>query len=283
MSHRHRSKQSSLGMTVALVAALLCLCAIPASAAPMSRRDSSGLTESDPAVTPADLSASGADAYEPDNTRATARLMQIGSAPEDHTLNSARDEDWYHIMVSDGPGYLRIGATGAFGFDEYGENGEKAASGRDDAPRPGAKLAEQVLILPYEHWKGHRQKSYYIRISNVGNGPIVYRLSAISELPAFDMGALSAELASEDYITAVAEGDLRTVLNMTRSQTTTEQVTGLRENLFNRTEPLWLDAVVHYPVSHNMVRDAGRYENSPIQRVIWTSSEAGTAYALEVK
>ncbi len=265
----------------AIVALFIIFCFITTASAfavPIEYNDDGDIRESDPGVTPADLSFQGADSFEPDDTSVTARAIRIGSAPEDHTLQSRQDKDWFHVMCKDGPGYLRIGATEPIGLDYYDEEGEHMSLVEWSAPGSGAVLAEDISILPYDLVKGWGQAGYYFRIRNLSDKPVIYRLSAASELPDRDVGMESAQLAAERYIFSIAEGDLRQFFEATRSHVTTAQITSLREDLFKKTELFRLDLGCNYPGWD----DPESFENRPVQRMIWASTEDQKGYALEV-
>ncbi len=264
----------------AVVALFIIFCSITTASAfavPIDN-EAGDIRESDPGVTPTDLSFQGADSFEPDDTSATARVIRIDSAPEDRTLYSRQDKDWLHIMCKDGPGYLRIGATGPIGIDYYGEEGESFKEVECSGPVSRAVLTEDVDVLPYDLVKGWGQAGYYFRIRNLSDKPVIYRLSAISELPDRDVGMESAQLAAEHYIFSIAEGDLRHYFEATRSHVTAVQITSLRKDLFKKTEPFRFDLGCRYPGWD----DPESFENRPVQRMIWASTEDYKGYALEV-
>lgn len=234
-----------------------------------------GIRMSDPGVTPANLSFHGVDTYEPDDTSATARLLRLGAAPEDHTLHSRQDEDWYYVRDSDGPGYLRIGATGPIGVDGHGQQGPG-----DDHPAPGsgATLVQIIDVLPYDGRINSGRKGYHYRVRNLSNNPIAYRVSAVSELPLSEVGVPTAQIAAEHYVSAISEGNSRDFFEMTRSHVSTRRISALRQALFGRTEPFFLANEYGSPGFGY----SEKYENRPVQRMIWATEGNQSAYALEV-
>ncbi len=194
------------------------------------------IRESDTSVTPANLAAAGEDAYEPDNNRSEALLIQMDSIPQDHTLGTRSDEDWYQVKYSDGAGYIRIGATGPIRFEDF-DQGEPAMLSESDPPGPGATLVEDVHILPHYGMKGRKDKTLYFKIMSLSDNPIVYRLSVVSERPLADVGVPTSEIAADEYLYSIASGDLRTLFDVTRLRMTTEQVTAIRDDLFGQTKP----------------------------------------------
>ncbi len=245
------------------------------SAAPITYNDEGDIRKSDTSVTPTDLSASGRDIHEPDNNRGEARLIRMDSAPQDHTLPTRDDEDWYQIKYSDGPGYIRIGATGPIRLEDFDEQGTPNLLSGSDPPGPGATLIEDVHILPHDLRKGRKSETLYIKIQSLSDDPIAYRLSVVSELPLHDIGAPTPEIAADEYLSSIASGNLRTLFEMTRSQITTDQATALRENLFGQTKPFQPDnGFGPWPGEGSKLK--------LVQRVIGGSLEAKQVYSFVV-
>ncbi len=228
---------------------------------PIDFNDEGDIRISDPGVTPADLYDTNPDDYEPDDTRADAKPLQIDSPPQNHTIHADDDEDWYQISSSD-KAYLIIGATGPIKIEDDGASDERYP------PGSRAMLMQTIwYVLP-----GDR----YVRISNLSDSPIVYRLSAVSKLPLIDRGIETAHDAAFEYIYAVAEGDRKTLFKTTRKRITKDQATSLRKKLFGQAEPIDID--IHRGVSDG----SWESEYDLVQKMLLGSLENQQFYAFIV-
>lgn len=223
------------GIIVALlVSSLVFLSASPAFAVTAWWEEPGMVVEADAAVTPADLSGRTPDAFEPDDSLKLAKPLRIDGELQDRVVVQG-DEDWFVLRAADGPGYIRIGATGpiqvsAAPGDDFGGGVFEAEY---DGPQQGADLLETSLRSITERAINLDVDRAHMRITTSSRTPIAYRISFVSELPENRVGgAYGPGIAAQNYITAVAEGNLTTLYRTTRTRYTEQEATALREQLF---------------------------------------------------
>jgi hypothetical protein len=261
----------TIGVVLAVALAVPCT----ASAVTAWRDEPGDVVQADSAITPADLTGHTPDAYEPDNTMATARALRIGAQPVDRVVGPG-DQDIFVMTTSDGPGYVRIGTTGPLNMTEgtgASLNGDRDSS--HDGPAQGAVLAELSLSSLAELAKGRGDKRAYLRVTTPSRTPVAYRISFVREMPPTRVGGVyNAGETAHEYLSAVADADLTGLYRATRRHFTSEEASALRARLFGVSDVGkygWIDHVAD-PGTDAEARDA-----LPVQHVIISDETSVTA------
>jgi hypothetical protein len=222
-----------------------------------------------------------------DNTMDTADTLRIGDKPFDRVI-SIGDQNWFLLEANDGPGYIRIGATGPINFTTASLGPNKGLqggmSGSFDGPSEGAALLETSITSITELAAIRRHKQAYMKISTSSPTPVSYRISFVSELPENRVGcAYGPGVAANQYIMALArESSLSNLYRTTRIRYTKEQAMALREKLFGTKRHLGLSLQMH---SKDPSADINAIGKLPIQHIILTDDESmkeGKAWAFVV-
>lgn len=223
------------------------------------------VVQADDAITPADLTGATPDAFEPDDTLASAVPLPVGSAPVDRVV-VAGDEDHFVLLAADGPGYIRIGTTAPIDINQgTGDSADNGISTTDFEPQDeGVDLLEMSLTSTTDMAANQGVERAYIRITTKSKTPVAYRISFVSELPLSRVGgAYGPGVLAQEYLHAVAVGDSTAIFRATRTRLTTDAVTDLRYKLF-RTRSVFevglsehwvdpdpdIDALQSLPVQH---------------------------------
>lgn len=193
------------------------------------------LVEADDAISPPVMT-SRAQISDHANSLETARPLRIGAAPLDSLIMAGLD-DWYVLLTEDGPGYIRIGATGPLMTNSApkvpGKDFGDGFSSVLDGPQNGAALVATSLTSITEYARNWKAQRSHMRIRTNSTTPVAYRISFVSELPANRVGANEPGIAANQYIMALAqEGPLHDLYRTTRVRYTITQAIALREKLF---------------------------------------------------
>lgn len=243
--------------------------------------------EADEAVTPVMIAGESSKKFEPTSTRANARILRVEATPLDGAIVAGK-EDWYILSTEDGPGYVRIGATGPIMTSAEPEVPGKDFNGGFtadyEAPSEGATLLEvsQAAITDYAvNWKAKRS---FVKIGTKSKVPVSYRISFVKELPENRVGCLTPMIAANQYIQALGRRlSLSEIYHATRKKFTGDEAEVLRENLFKTKKPLSLGLQEHHKDPNF---DPNRMEMSPIQDIIiadFVSKNDWRAWAFVVK
>ncbi|WP_224984599.1 hypothetical protein [Geomonas agri] len=199
------------------------------------------LVEADEAVTPARTSGQRLTVTSANNSLSTARALTVGGTPVDGVIVTGM-KSWYAVAAEDGPGYIRIGATGPLLIEDAIElPGQVPAafgpwSRKSVAPQRGAALIETSMISVTDLARIRKAQRGLIRISTESTTPVAYRISFVSELPESRIGsAYGPGSAANQYILALANGGpLTDLYRTTRIRYTRERAVALREQLFGK-------------------------------------------------
>ncbi|MBU5614201.1 hypothetical protein [Geomonas azotofigens] len=199
------------------------------------------LVQADQAVTPAAAGGQPMTVTTANNSFGTARALPVGGAPVDGVIVTGM-KSWYVVAAGDGPGYIRIGATGPLLIEDAIElPGREAGpwSRKSVSPRNGAQLVETSMISITDLARIRKAPRGFIRLSTDSTTPVAFRISFVSELPESRIGsAYGPGSAASQYITALANGGpLNDLYRTTRIRYTKEQATALREKLFGKPGP----------------------------------------------
>lgn len=225
--------------------------------------------EADEAVTPLMIVGESSKKFEQTSIRANAQALNLEATPLDGALVAGK-EDWYILSTEDGPGYVRIGATGPIMTSAEPEVPGKDFNGGFtadyEAPSQGATLLEvsQTAITDYAvNWKAKRS---FLKIGTKSNVPVFYRISFVKELPENRVGCLTPMIAADQYIEALGRrSSLSELYRATRKKFTVVEAEALREKLFKTKEPLSLSLQQHHKDPNF---DPIRMEMSPVQDII---------------
>jgi len=243
--------------------------------------------EADEAVTPLMIAGESSQKFEPTSTRANAQALRIEATPLDGAIVAGK-EDWYILSTEDGPGYVRIGATGPIMTSAEPEVPGKDFNGGFtadyEAPSDGATLLEvsETAITGYAvNWKAKRS---FMKIGTKSKVPVSYRISFVKELPENRVGYLTPMIAANQYIQALGRRSrLSELYRATRKKFTVDEAEVLREKLFKTKKPLSLGLQEHHKDPNF---DPNRMEMSPIQDIIladFVSENDWRAWAFVVK
>lgn len=244
------------------------------------------LVEADEAIIPV-ISETPPNPNRWDNTMETADPLRVGDKPFDRAISTG-DQNWFLLDANDGPGYIRIGATGPINFMTSSRGPDKdlqgGMTGSFDGPSEGAALLETSITSITELAAIRRHKQAYMKISTSSPTPVSYRISFVSELPENRVGcAYGPGVAADQYIMALArESSLSDLYRTTRIRYTKEQAMALREKLFGTTRHLGLSLQKHMK---DLSADVNAIGTLPIQHIILTDDESmkeGTGWAFVV-
>ncbi|NTU79815.1 MAG: bacillolysin [Chloroflexales bacterium] len=123
----------------------------------------------------------GEDAYEPDNSRATARSITVGGAAQDHNFHQAGDEDWVSFSAVISTPYVietfDLGTTSDTVLELYNSAGTLLAS-NDDIPGSWASRigwtapASGVYTVKVRHYWGSGGATTSYRLRVTGTAPV---------------------------------------------------------------------------------------------------------------
>jgi hypothetical protein len=274
-------------MTLLTTTAIIASSALPAMAVTAWWSESSMIVEADEAITPADLSGNTPDVFEPDNKMEEAKSLRVGASPQDHVILKG-DEDWYVLEGKDGPGYIRVGATGSIIIDDGpykpGEDFEWGGAHTEyNDDLKGADLIEGSNCAVTGQVSNWNVEKGYMRITTKSTKPIAYRISFVSELPENRIGTIGASIVADNYITSVAYGNLTEIYRSTRKRYTEEQATELRESLFGLRDKIGENGFWLHSKERSV--DPNAIEMKPLQHIILsdeTSTSEGRHWAFVI-
>ena len=176
-----------------------------------------------------------------ETVKKSSQPLCAGAPPIDNTIEQ-NQEQWFILNAKDGPGYIRIGATGPlFLKDAPYVNGKKwglgGAISSYNGPQNDADLIEisatsitQMALI----WK---VDSAFLKIKTNSIVPVLYRISFVSELPLTRTGCrYGPGVAADTYITAVSMGNTADLYNVTRIRFSEKETTKLRIKLFGSSD-----------------------------------------------
>jgi len=245
------------------------------------------VVEADEAVTPLMIAGESSNKFEPTSTRANAQTLRVEATPLDGAIVAGR-EDWYILSTEDGPGYVRIGATGPIMTSAEPEVPGKDFNGGFtadyEAPREGATLLEVSQTAVTGYAVNRKAKRSFMKIGTKSKVPVSYRISFVKELPENRVGYLAPIVAANQYIEALGRrSSLSELYRATRKKFTFDEAEVLREKLFKTKKPLSLSLQMHHKDPNF---DPNRMEMSPIQDIIiadFVSENDWRAWAFVVK
>jgi len=173
----------------------------------------------------------------------SAQPLRIEGKPIDRTIAHGEDH-WYILHAIDGPGFIRMGATGSLSIVEapYKEGqkwGPGGAISSYDGPEQNADILEIAPVSPTHLAIRWRVPTAFMRIRTEDKRPVAYRISFVAELPEKRIGGLYGPgVAARGYILAVASGDTAEVYRITRTRFSFQQVSDLRKKLFGSTKTI---------------------------------------------
>ena len=245
------------------------------------------VVEADDAVTPFMIAGESSKQLESTSSRANARALRVGATPLDGVLE-AEKEEWYILSTEDGPGYIRIGATGSIMTST-----EPEVPGNDfmggftadyESPGGGATLLEVSQTVITGRAVNGKVKRSFMKIGTKSKVPVSYRISFVKELPETRVGCLTPQIAASQYIEALGRrSSLSELYRATRKKFTVDEAEVLRENLFRTKKPLNLSIQEHHKDPNF---DPNRMEMSSIQDIIiadFVSENDWRAWAFVVK
>lgn len=163
--------------------------------------------------------------------------LRIEAKPIDKSITKAKDH-WYVLYAKDGTGFVRIGSTGPLLLvdapykegQKWGLGGSRSSYGK---PELGADLIEISTLSPSHLAIRWRVEKAFLKIHTESEEPIHYRISFVSELPIERTGGrYGPGVAANNYIMAVANGNLTELYRTTRTKYSARDAEKLRNKLF---------------------------------------------------
>ncbi len=181
-----------------------------------------------------------------------AQPLRIETKPIDKIITKAKDH-WYVLYAKDGTGFVRIGSTGPLLLvdapykegQKWGLGGSRSSYGK---PENGADLIEISTLSPSDLAIRWRVEKAFLQIHTESEEPIHYRISFVSELPKERTGGrYGPGVAADNYIMAVARGDLTDLYNTTRKKNSVKDARKLRKKLFGVDENIEIGSTHRKP------------------------------------
>jgi len=132
------------------------------------------------------LTSAAPDAYEPDNTLATARPITANGAAQTHTFHVAGDQDWVFFAALSGYSYrietLNLASCSDTVLELYNSSGTLLASNDDG----GGGWASRI------DWVAPSNANFYIKVRH-------YSSAAYGACTAYDVRVISSGIAGDEY------------------------------------------------------------------------------------
>lgn len=198
-----------------------------------------------------------ADAYEPDDTKATASELRVGQTRA-HTIHRPGDVDWLRLPKRSGGSYYSIVSTGELKVEETSNRSEG-----EDATHREAGAQRLLGFLPDDDLL----ETTWLKIS--ADGKAAYTIER-SELPAqYELGEEVPGVSLMGFSMAVAGADPAEYYTQTGRTASESQLRALRDQLFG---DMGDGGSIDYGISDP--------ENSPVQRsyTLFDGGDTAVAY-----